>query len=228
MKKKLLEYYQAGFGKHGVHENSLGWTKGKQFIRFYQLTKNFELEGANLVDVGCGFGDIHSYFKRHDVKCKAYHGIDVIPEFIQVAKQKWESETTRFTLGNYMDLENLTTDYTIASGIFGHRLFDADADQYQYIEKVLRKAFAESTRAISFDFISDKIDFKSGIMDFHASPSSILDLAYELSRNVILDNSCMPFEFSLTVFKDDSFAKEKTVFNKFVADKKAWIDKGLL
>lgn len=43
----------------------------------------------------------------------------------------------------------------------------------------------------------------------------ILEMAYKLSRNIILRNDYMPFEFSIVIFKDDSFSKEDTLFTKY-------------
>ncbi len=212
--KRLLDYYQTNFSRHGVHEKSLGWTKGKQRLRFHQLTKNFDLSNASLLDVGCGFGDFNQFLGEKGDRLTRYVGIDVVPEFIQTAKARWKSAEQEFVLGNYLETQGLEFDYVIASGVFGLALFDQPNDQYAYIERVLRKAFIEARVGISFDFISDRTDFRSGGSDFHATPSRILDIAYSLSRNVLLDNSAMPFEFSITVFKDDSFKAETTVFNR--------------
>lgn len=226
--KKLKDYYQNNFAKHGVHENSLGWTKGKQNIRFSQLTRHFQLNGKSLIDIGCGFGDIHTFFKLNDIHLNSYLGFDVVPEFIKVAQEKWPTKQNQFILGNYLEQKNLQADYIVASGIFGHRLFATDKEQYAYMEQVFSKAISEAKTAIAFDFMSDKTDFKSGESDFHTSPSIALDIAYKFSRNIILDNSAMPFEFALTIFKDQNFAKEKTVFDKFLADNKEAFNQGRL
>lgn len=219
--KKMLNYYQDRFAEYGEDEKSLGWTKSKQSLRFFQLIKNFHLENANLTDIGCGFGDLYGYLSRGGIKLDRYLGVDIVPEFVEIAKRRYPDDWARFLLANYLDLESIGADCTVASGVFGYRLFDKDEDQYAYVGKVFRKAFEESSQGIAFDFLSDKTDFYSGKSDFHASPSTVLEIAYGLSRNVILDNSCMPFEFTLTVFKNDSFLKETTVFDKFLKERKA-------
>ncbi len=212
--EKLLSYYQANFKKFGVHENSLGWTKGKQSIRFHQLTKYFDLKDQALVDIGCGFGDILSFFQKQKISYGSYLGIDLVPEFVEVAKQSWPKD--QFILANYLEHPLLPTDFTIASGIFGHRLYESRDEQYRHVQKILEKAFAASTQGIAFDFISEKTDFSSSPKDFHASPEEILKIAYGLSRRVILDNSALPFEFSITIFKNQTFETSKTVFNAFL------------
>lgn len=215
--QRLLSYYQQNFAKYGVHERSLGWTKGKQNLRFFQLTRHFDLANAEVIDIGSGFGDFNHYLVKQNISVAQYVGIDVVPEFIDVAKTRWPQVNRRFVLGNYLALEKLQADYIFASGIFGLRVADADDEQYGYVRAVVAKAFAEARRGVSFDFISDKVDFRSGTTDFHASPARILSIAYEFSKNVMLDNTAMPFEFSVTIFKDDSFLPATTVFNRTLA-----------
>ena len=93
----------------------------------------------------------------------------------------------------------MNIDYIIGSGIFGHRMGSTETENYTYIDNIIMKAFDEAKKGISFDFISDKIDVPSRETDFHASPSKILDMAYKYSRNVVLDNTSMPFEFTITI-----------------------------
>ena len=100
----------------------------------------------------------------------------------------------------------------VSSGIFNHRL--EHTDSYSYIEAVLAKAFAMCREGLAFDFLSDKVDFRHE-HTFHSSPERILGMAYALSRNVLLRNDYMPFEFSLFVFKDGSFSKVDTLFERF-------------
>jgi len=225
---KLIDYYQNNFKKFGISEKSLGWTKEKQFLRFYQLSKNFSLNDASILDVGCGFGNILEYFTRNQCRPAQYTGIDIVEEFIQVAKDRNQGENTKFILGNYLKVPFEKMDYIVGSGIFGHRLFETDEAQYGYIDQVLRKSFQECNVGISFDFLSDKTDYHSGEQDFHASPLKVLELAYQFTRNIIFDNSCMPFEYSITLFKDDHFLKEKTVFNKFLVDHHTLLESGRL
>lgn len=228
MENELKNYYQQNYLKYGEHENSLGWTKGKQFIRFYNLTKFFNLTSLQIVDIGCGFGDILNFFKANKIQFARYTGIDLMDQFVQIGKKNHHGENVQFIVGNYVKSEKLETDIVIASGIFGHKVSDSDDDNYAYIENVLKKSFEEARVGVAFDFISDKTDFKTSNSDFHASPTRVLDIAYKFSRNVILDNSSLPFEFSIVIFKDDSFKKERTVFEKFIKDHEDMFRQGKL
>ena len=63
MIKNNSNYYLNLFNKYGESPKSLGWSKGKQFLRYDQLTRDCTLKNSSFLDVGCGFGDFASYLK---------------------------------------------------------------------------------------------------------------------------------------------------------------------
>lgn len=220
--KKLEQYYKKKFELHGHHEASLGWSKGKQFIRFYALTHAFNLENKTILDIGCGFGDFVKYAQENKVSYKNYLGIDLMSEFVEIAKKEHgQDQRNFFEVRNLNDLNEGEYDFAFASGIFGHKLFPSEEENYLHIEKTIEKALSLTRESVAFDFISDKTDYKTSGEDFHANPARILEIAYKFSRNVILDNSIMPFEFALIINKDQSFKKETTVFEKFLKEKES-------
>ncbi len=214
--KDILKYYEGLFGEYGIDERSLGWTKNKQNIRFREIMKHV-LEKNNgtpitLLDLGCGFGDLKTYIdeRKHAVD---YFGLDIMPEFIEIAKKNHESVDQNFYLGEFLEWgKNRKWDWIVESGFFGHKLYQTEEETYEYIRRVMKKALDLCSVGICFDFLSDKVDYRTSENDFHASPEKILEIAYSFSRNVMLDNSVMPFEFNITIWKNDLFSKEKTIF----------------
>ena len=89
-----------------------------------------------------------------------------------------------------------------------------DTDNYVFIEHTLRKAFKLANKAVSFDFLSTNVDYEYP-HTFHSNPSKILEIAYSLSKRVKLRNDYMPFEFSITLYKDDKFDSSDTVFKNY-------------
>lgn len=122
-------------------------------------------------------------------------------------------ERIDFRTGDFLDIsfEN-TFDFVIASGIFNHRL--NNVNNYELIEAAIIKALSLSNDGLAFDFLSDKVDYQLE-HTFHSSPEKILSIAYKYSRNIVIRNDYMPFEFALFIFKDDSFSTEDTLFNRF-------------
>lgn len=221
--QKVIDYYRDIFGKYGANdERSLGWSKNKQYVRFAQLFRflfssveeNFK---KSLLDIGCGFGDMYAFLKKSELQDNIdYYGIDMMQEFIDVAVSNHPDKKDDFRCLEFLSMdESVKYDYCVASGIFGHKIFDTEDEIYEQVEKTMQKALNVCNIGVSFDFLSDKVDYRTSTEDFHASPAKILEIAYKFSRRVILDNSAMPFEFCITVFKDDSFSKENTIFTKY-------------
>ena len=201
--------YTQKFNEFGVSLKTLGWDKGKQDIRFDILTSQYACDDKSILDIGCGFGDLIGTLKRKASNF-SYTGIDIMDVFIAEA-QKMHTEYA-FIAGDFMDYKfDEIFDYCIASGIFTLKL---KQDNYEFISSAMQKAWNICRDGFAFDFLSDKVDYQLD-HTFHSSPSKILDFAYSFSRNVILRNDYMPFEFSLFVFKDDSFMREDTLFTRY-------------
>lgn len=204
--------YKDRLSRYGYSPKSLGWDKGKQDVRFEILTSQYDLEGKRVLDIGCGFGDLVTTLEK---KCSSfsYLGIDLVPELIEIAQKMHPQENCRFMALDFLDADiGETFDYAIASGTFNFKL--EKGDNYEFVYSAMKKALDVCTDGLAFDFLSDKVDYTYEIT-FHYSPEKILSLAYTFSRNVILRNDYMPFEFSVFIFKDDSFSKEDTLFTRY-------------
>lgn len=214
--KKTAESYQRLFEEHGYSPKSLGWDKGKQFLRFHQLTSDWDLADASLLDVGCGFGDFNNYLALLDISTCRYTGIDMVPEFIAEGEKRFSSSQANFVEGDFLNFDFTDQfDFAIASGTFN--LAIEGVDGYDYIRQNMEKMFELAKVAISIDFISDKVDYQHE-HNFNSSPEKILSMAYGFSRNVVLKNTYFPFEFSITLYKDDTFRKETTTFTGIEED----------
>jgi SAM-dependent methyltransferase len=212
-KQETIERYSSRYQKFGYSPKTLGWDKGKQSIRFEVLTSQYDFTGKSVLDIGCGFGDINKILYEKYANKYSYLGIDLVPDLIKEAQRHYSEKNINFKTGDFLavKLED-EFDFVVASGIFNHRL--NDANNYDLIEATIAKALSMSNDGLAFDFLSDKVDYQLE-HTFHSSPEKILSIAYKYSRNVVLRNDYMPFEFSLFIFKDDSFPIEDTIFNRF-------------
>jgi SAM-dependent methyltransferase len=211
-KKDYIERYTERYSKYGHSPKTLGWDKGKQDIRFSILTSQCALEGKSILDIGCGFGDLSAYVAEK-TKTHTYLGVDIVDILIEEANHRYASEAVRFVKADFLDFSvDCKIDICVASGIFNYRL--KEIDNYDYIRSVMGKAFDVAGEVVALDFLSDKVDFTHP-HTFHSSPERVLGFAYELTRNVVLRNDYMPFEFSVFLFKDDSFDPADTVFRRY-------------
>ena len=219
-KRKTIERYSSRYQKFGYSPKSLGWDKGKQSVRFSVLTSQYNFSGKSILDIGCGFGDLNKTLSDRYEQSYSYLGIDIVPDLIYEAQKHYIGNHIRFKIGDFL-AEYFTDsfDYIIASGIFNYHL--DGISNYQFIEATMDKAMSLAKDGIAFDFLSDKVDYKLE-STFHSSPETILAMAYQYSRNVVLKNDYMPFEFSIFLFKDDSFSSEDTLFTRFKRENKEY------
>lgn len=210
---ETIKRYSERYREFGYSPKSLGWNKGKQDIRFEILTSLYNCKGKTILDIGCGFGDLNKTLAAHCADQYRYIGIDLVPDLLQEAGSRYGSDTVHFVEGDFLEAKfDESPDFAIASGIFNHKL--QDAENYALIEATMIKAFDLCNDGFAFDFLSDKVDYTLE-HTFHSSPEKILSIAYRLSKNVVLRNDYMPFEFSIFLFKDFSFSIEDTVFNRY-------------
>tara|TARA_B110001452_G_scaffold112645_1_gene93498 strand:+ start:281 stop:949 length:669 start_codon:yes stop_codon:yes gene_type:complete len=208
----LNKYYEKLYKKYGYSPKSLGWEKGKQFLRFHQLTCDFELKNASILDVGCGFGDFIKYLNLNKIKNFKYVGVDIIEDFINEAKKLYPNDDIKFYKSNFIDLElSEKFDYGIASGTFN--LAIEGVNGYDNVKNNLIKMFNHCSKAVSLDFLTSRVDYTHS-HNFNSDPIKILEIAYGLSKSIVLKNNYFPFEFSITIYKDDSFQKETTIYTE--------------
>ncbi len=205
-----IKRYDLRFKQFGYSPKSLGWLKGKQEIRFMNLLSEYNVNNKHILDIGCGFGDLNTVLSKVAHKYQ-YTGCDLYDNFIAEGKIKYPNGI--FKCGDFLSLE-LKDDYdwAVASGPFNH-IFEKK-DNYDFIQSVMSKTLDIVKDGFSFDFISDRVDYRDEHI-FYANSEKILSMAYDFSRNVILKNNYMPFEFSIFVYKDDSF-NDNNVFNSFL------------
>jgi SAM-dependent methyltransferase len=206
-----VDKYRKGYLEHGYSPKTLGWDNGRQDIRFDVLLSFFEFRGKSILDIGCGFGDLNRVLYREIGDNYQYLGIDLVDELLNEGKFHYPHSNINFLHADFLEYKfKETFDIVLASGIFNHKFSSGENDLF--VDRVLKKAWSICSEGLAFDFLSDKVDYRND-HNYHNNPERILGTAYTLSRNVLLRNDYMPFEFCLYVGKDDSFDATDTIFN---------------
>lgn len=208
----VIERYTKRYDEFGYSPKSLGWDKGKQDIRFDILSSQYNFENKHVLDIGCGFGDFNKTISQKTNNYE-YTGVELVEALFIEAKNRYVGEKIHFINKNILEFDSdVIYDYAISSGVFNHKI--SEDNNYDFIEQVIKKALSICRDGLAFDYLSDKVDFQHN-HTFHSSPEKILSIAYKYSRNIILRNDYMPFEFSIFIFNDDSYKKETTLFNRY-------------
>ncbi|MEZ4873760.1 MAG: class I SAM-dependent methyltransferase [Bdellovibrionales bacterium] len=209
-KLKIIERYNKRLAENGDTPKALGWDKERHNLRFFILTSLWELNEASVLDFGCGLGDLWGYLDAQNKRPARYLGVDINSQLIGRAQKKYPSGEFR-TFDFDVDILDSKFDFVFSSGAHNFKL----KNNWDYIEKSILSFDKWSSKGFAINFLSDKVDFRANELHY-TNPSQVLDFCYGISRNVVLRNDYMPFEFTVFVRKDDPVDPEKTVFNRFL------------
>jgi len=206
--------YRRRLDKYNISPETLGWRRGTQEIRFQSFAGGFlGKPPESILDVGCGFGDLLGFLRARGWQGK-YLGIDLMPEFIAIAKEKFsheEDDRSSFICSDFMvkDFER-RFDACFASGILNHIRLTGN---YDFLDSFLDKIKEINTTYCAVDMLSSMADRRASELFFY-DPTEVLKIATCKSRRLVIDHSYMPFEFMLKIYWQDGFPDGVPVFEE--------------
>ena len=205
----VIERYNKRLEQFGYSPKTLGWPKGRQNLRFYILLNHWDINGKDILDFGCGFGDMYGYLKEKNYKAN-YFGIDINKNLISEGRKKYPEAALEpidvFSEGFYGNY-----DYIYSSGTHNTKI----SDNWKFVEKTFELFNGHAKLGFALNFLSDKVDFKEEGA-FYYNPSRMLDIAYKYSNRIVLRNDYMPFEFTVFVDKRKDFDKDLVIYPEFI------------
>jgi ubiquinone/menaquinone biosynthesis C-methylase UbiE len=209
-KRETLARYDARLNEFGHDPRTLGWSKLQHQLRYEILLSYWKLSGADLLDFGCGFGDMYGYCQATGRSEVRYHGIDLNPRLIAEGLKRYPDADLVACDAVAKGLP-ASYDVIVASGLYNFRL----KDNLGFIAETFRMFAAGCRQGFSANFITNRTDFKAAD-HYYADPCTVLDLCYKYSRRVLLRQDYMPFEFTVFVDMRDSFDQNYTVFPEYL------------
>lgn len=205
----LIEQYRNAFQKHRNSPASVLCPKGRQDIRYASLTSSLPNNSFSVLDYGCGLGHLKTYMDRKFTNY-TYVGADVVPEFIDECRKNFPESVFLHIQDHREILEKY--DHIILSGVFNIEYFSNAKKHTEFVFNVLEYLFQCARISLSCDFMSDRVDFMQRGA-FHLNEADLLEFVQKkLSSRFRLDHSYMPYEFSLTAFKDQRIARPSNIF----------------
>ena len=193
---KIKENYRELVLKHGDSVESCQYSdQMSQHERFSQMIQVGDLNGAKILDLGCGIGDLYKFLIEKKISMD-YTGIDIVEEMIEIAQKKYDN--IKFKTLNILEEElNEKYDYVIMNGIFNNNFGDVDS----YMKKLLTKSFDLCNKGIAFNFVSTYVNFKVDKMAYH-SPEEIFEFCVKnLSRKTNLAHHYFKCDVACYVYR---------------------------
>jgi ubiquinone/menaquinone biosynthesis C-methylase UbiE len=196
-KSWMLARYDERLAKFGDDIRTLGsGTVERRRLRFQILREIGITNGASVLDVGCGFGDYFGFLSEHGVTVD-YLGVDINPKLLDIARRKYP--TAKFLQADILTDEITVADYVVASGTVNLAL--RSADNYEYVDRMLRRAFSLARRGVAMDFHTSYVDFRVDDI-FYYEPEKVFAAAKAITKRVQLRHDYPLFEFCLYLFPD--------------------------
>lgn len=205
----LIEQYQRAFSEHGDTPAGVMWPRGRQAMRFDALTRHFLGDGFSVLDYGCGLSHLKEYldqrFQRYE-----YLGADLVPEFVRAATTKYPDARIKL-VSSHADVSE-PVDHVVISGTFN--IIDG-VDRAVYIERIqsaLLHLFSLARISLSVNFMTDRVDFVQPHA-LHMNVEEMMDFTRrKLSPRLRVDESYMPYEFTLVVLKDCEVVRPENIY----------------
>jgi SAM-dependent methyltransferase len=194
--QRIVDFYSGLLRKYDGEPRAVDWgSRDSQALRFSVLAQIGRLEGATVLDVGCGLGDLLDYFREKNLSVD-YTGYDLTPEMIQSARRRFPQQ--RFeTRDLLLDRQpSALFDYVLASGIFYLR----HTEPMLYLATMVRRMFAACRKGVAFNTLSSMATEPTP-GEFYAEPAQVLKACLGITPRVAIRHDYLPHDFTVYLYK---------------------------
>jgi SAM-dependent methyltransferase len=176
------------FGRGSVE--SLGWRDARsQQQRFEVIASACDINGASVLDVGCGQGDLKGFLDER-FSGFSYLGLEHVSAFVEQACAAWaHCPDTTFVQCDFSAVQLPVVDCVIASGALGYRCADPD-----FHLAMIRRMYAAARRTLVFN-----------LLDADVFPDHPLLVGRDRAEVVALCRSLSPAVEVIDGYLDDDF-----------------------
>tara|TARA_B110000046_G_C13025897_1_gene414085 strand:- start:7157 stop:7795 length:639 start_codon:yes stop_codon:yes gene_type:complete len=208
--QEVINQYKKSFSENGNSPKSVFWPKGRLDERFLMLTKEITKEKFTLLDYGCGLAHSIDYLNKNYLHRFEYSGVDIVDDFITENKRNFPLRSFQLIThhtevkGNY--------DYIISSGAFSMLYVEDENEHKKIVFEILEFLFNRTNVCLSVNFMTDDVDFKQ-TGAYHQNVKELYDFVQEkLTKRVVIDQSYMPYEYTITLFKNQEIISPENVY----------------
>lgn len=184
--------------RFGHNDARVVWnSRESQESRFEVLAQVGQLDGASILDVGCGLGDLSEYLRTRGVANLSYLGIDINDDMLAAARRKYPNATFERRDLLACPLENDRFDFVFGSGIFNMVI----PNWAQVTFGTLRRMYDCARKAVAVNFLS-RLSGNANPAARYSLPSEILAfLERQLSGRFVLRHDYRKNDFTVFIYK---------------------------
>ena len=194
----IVASYSERLAKHGVAEQTRNPGRGNRRRVQHEVHASVgDLRGKTVLDLGCGLATFYAYLKAQGIHVR-YVGYDIVEPFIA-------SNRARFPEASFK-LSDVSCDpitdragFAILCQVFNNRYAAANNDEV--VKHLTAKAFAAVSTAVSLDLRTNYVSYEEPGL-YYYSPEEMFSFAKSLTPFVKLRHDYLPYDFTLTLFKE--------------------------
>jgi SAM-dependent methyltransferase len=188
--------YLKSLAVHGISPKAMQWKDYRSAaLRYRAITANVDIDHKSVVDIGCGMGDILPYLYAKSDNFQ-YLGVDVNPQFIEIAKKRYDGHEFKVVDPFKEDLGQ-KFDIVILCGALNANMEDWLKNRKQKIQKLYDMA----NNAVVFNMAGGLAALENNSRVAYADAQEILNFCTTLTPQVVLQAHYHPKDFTITMFK---------------------------
>jgi len=193
-KEYVISFFDRELQMHGDRPEAVRCSPRGQSLRYESLFDiEGRIEGAKMLDYGCGKGDLYQFMKEQGISVD-YTGFDINENLISLAEQKFpEADFQVFDIETDELCEEF--DYIFLCSVFNLKLKDID----KTVKNVLEKLFPHCRKTLAFNALSSE-DPRKAVELNYLSPYEMSEFAKtNLSPHVSFARERIPYDFTMVV-----------------------------
>ena len=194
----VRRFYERRLRKYGDGPQVLGWSAEGQRRRFEILEQVGIVEGAQVLDVGCGLGHFLDYLQKERSLNVSYRGLDLSLKLIERARKLHPK--IPFEVANvFSDPLPGPSDFVVASGVLNLEMGNNEA----VLRRFLHSTFAGCRNAVAVNMLSTSADWYDRGRHYY-DPIRTMRHARTVTRRVVLRHDYLPHDFTLYLYREPS------------------------
>jgi SAM-dependent methyltransferase len=191
----IFRYHRRRIQQYGAGgPRALGWnhTDG-QLARFETLAKIGDLAHHSVLDAGCGYADLYPFLRQRYAGVQ-YHGVEQIPELLDVARARYrDAPAITLSGGDFLRTPLPPADYVLASGSLNYRHRNPE-----FIYQAIEKLFGSCHLGLGFNLLSWEPAGGGPLAAYE--PASILAFCQQLAPRAELLEGYWEGDFTVFVY----------------------------
>jgi SAM-dependent methyltransferase len=202
--EETARWYEDKVRTYGFDYRGLGFrNKSSQEKRFEALLELGDFEGARVLDVGCGFGDLLAFLQERGIETR-YTGIDICKPMIDRCRERFEDDDAIFRVADVMQFDpHDEYDYVVESGLFG---LDAEGGRDR-IRPTLERMFRWAGVGMAANFLSTRSPTPAEER-IYVEPWKALEAGLALTPAARINHTYLPNDFTLYLYKTPAWQQD--------------------